>query len=64
MISLARLNKRAARLFKEADIIQDEYQKGNNVPERKLNRMNRLYVEASAISITLEAVEAELGVKL
>ena len=61
MISLAALGRRVERLFKEADDIQDEWSRRNDMPTKKLNRMNRLYAEASAISMTLEAAEAELG---
>ncbi len=66
MISLTGLAKRASRLFEMADVIQDEWLHNNNMPDRnrKLNKMNRLYAEASAISITLEAAEAASGVKL
>jgi len=54
MISVKALQNRAERLFKKADEIQDKW-KHDEATERDLNKMNRLYTEASAITITLEA---------
>jgi len=58
MISIKYLQNRAERLFKEADEIQDKW-KYNEATEKELNRMNRLYTEASTISLVLEACVKE-----
>jgi hypothetical protein len=56
MISIKGLKNRVERLFKEADELQDKW-KHNEATERDLHKMNLLYTEASAITITLEACE-------
>ena len=54
MISVKTLKNRAEQLFKKADEIQDKWKHGE-VIEKELNKMNRLYTEALAITITLKA---------
>jgi hypothetical protein len=64
MISVKGLNKRVDRLLKQADKIQEEYKKGEykkcDATEKELRKMERMYLEASTITITLEAVKNDI----
>ncbi len=59
MISVKGLNKQVDRLLKKADEIQEKFRRGE-ATDKELRRMERMYTEASTITLTLEAVKNDI----
>jgi len=60
MISVKGLNKRVDRLLKQADEIQEKHKRFSEATDKERRKMERMYLEASTIMLTLEAVKNDI----
>lgn len=60
MISVKGLNKRVDRLLNQADEIQEKHKRLGEATDKELRKMERMYLEASTIMLTLEAVKNDI----